>query len=90
MALPLEKYLRMKKLPHIWCPGCGHGIITQAIVRAVDELGLDTEKTVIVSGIGCSARARDTLTLILFTLPMDVPLRLQQALRWPVLSCVLL
>ena len=57
MALPLEKYLRMKKLPHIWCPGCGHGIITQAIVRAVDELGLDTEKTVIVSGIGCSARA---------------------------------
>lgn len=57
MALSLEKYLRMKKLPHIWCPGCGHGIVTQAIVRAVDELGLDTEKTVIVSGIGCSARA---------------------------------
>ncbi|MBP8613296.1 MAG: 2-oxoacid:ferredoxin oxidoreductase subunit beta [Firmicutes bacterium] len=57
MALPLEKYLRVNKMPHIWCPGCGHGIITQAIVRAIDELGIDTEKTVVVSGIGCSSRA---------------------------------
>ncbi len=57
MALSLDKYLRMSKLPHIWCPGCGHGIITQAIVRAIDELGLDTDKTVVVSGIGCSGRA---------------------------------
>jgi len=57
MALPLEKYLRISKLPHIWCAGCGHGIITQALVRAIDELGLDTDKTVVVSGIGCSSRA---------------------------------
>ncbi|MGE5578515.1 MAG: 2-oxoacid:ferredoxin oxidoreductase subunit beta [Bacillota bacterium] len=57
MALDREKYLRVKKLPHIWCPGCGHGIVTQAIVRAIDEVGLDTERTVIVSGIGCSSRA---------------------------------
>ncbi len=57
MALPHEKYLRVGKLPHIWCPGCGHGIITQAVIRAIDEVGLDTEKTVIVSGIGCSSRA---------------------------------
>jgi len=57
MALPLEKYLRVNKMPHIWCPGCGHGIVTQAIIRAIDELGIDTEKTVIVSGIGCSGRA---------------------------------
>lgn len=57
MAIPLEEYLRVSKLPHIWCPGCGHGIVTQAIVRAVYELGLDTNNTVIVSGIGCSSRA---------------------------------
>lgn len=57
MSLALEKYLRVSKMPHIWCPGCGHGIVTQAILRAIDELGLDTEKTVIVSGIGCSSRA---------------------------------
>lgn len=57
MALPVENYLRVAKMPHIWCPGCGHGIVLQAIVRAIHELELDTEKTVIVSGIGCSARA---------------------------------
>lgn len=57
MVLDLKKYLRVSKLPHIWCPGCGHGIVTQAVVRAIDELGLDTQKTVIVSGIGCSSRA---------------------------------
>lgn len=57
MALDYEKYLRMNKLPHIWCPGCGHGIVTQAIVRAIDELGLNTENMVVVSGIGCSSRA---------------------------------
>ena len=57
MALSLEKYLRVQKLPHIWCPGCGHGIITQAVIRAIDESGIDADKTVIVSGIGCSSRA---------------------------------
>ena len=52
----LEKYYR-PKLPHIWCPGCGNGIVTAAIVRAIDKLGLDQDKTTIVSGIGCSSRA---------------------------------
>jgi 2-oxoglutarate ferredoxin oxidoreductase subunit beta len=52
----LQKYFR-KKLPHIWCPGCGNGIIMGAVVRAIDKLGLDQKKTVIVSGIGCSSRA---------------------------------
>ncbi|WP_188398393.1 2-oxoacid:ferredoxin oxidoreductase subunit beta [Sporomusa sp. GT1] len=52
----LEKYFR-PKLPHMWCPGCGNGIVTAAIVRAIDKLGLDQDKTTIVSGIGCSSRA---------------------------------
>ncbi len=53
----IQKYFRMQKLPHIWCPGCGHGIVTQALVRAIDNLGLDKDKVCIVSGIGCSSRA---------------------------------
>jgi len=53
----LEKYYRIDKLPHIWCPGCGHGIITGAVVRAIDNLNLDQKKICIVSGIGCSSRA---------------------------------
>ena len=50
-------YLRENKMPHIWCPGCGNGIIMGAIIRAIDSLSLDPKKTVIVSGIGCSSRA---------------------------------
>lgn len=52
-----EKYLRLEKLPHIWCPGCGNGIVLGALARAFDQLGYDQNKTVIVSGIGCSSRA---------------------------------
>ncbi|MBD3223731.1 MAG: 2-oxoacid:ferredoxin oxidoreductase subunit beta, partial [Caldithrix sp.] len=29
------KYLRMDKFPHIWCPGCGDGIVLKAILRSV-------------------------------------------------------
>lgn len=52
----IEKYYR-PRLPHIWCPGCGNGIVTGAIVKAIDKLGLNQDRTVIVSGIGCSSRA---------------------------------
>lgn len=53
----IEKYYRTDKLPHIWCPGCTHGISMNAVVRAIDELGYDTNDVCIVSGIGCSSRA---------------------------------
>lgn len=52
-----KKYYRDGKLPHIWCPGCGHGILLNALIRAIDELGLDKDKVCVVSGIGCSSRA---------------------------------
>lgn len=48
---------RMDRLPHIWCPGCGHGIIMRSLTKAVDNLKLDKNKVCIVSGIGCSSRA---------------------------------
>jgi 2-oxoglutarate ferredoxin oxidoreductase subunit beta len=51
-----EKYLRMNKMPHIWCTGCGNGIVLKAILRAVDRLGLNKDEIVMVSGIGCSSR----------------------------------
>lgn len=52
-----NKYFREGKLPHIWCPGCGHGIILNAVVRAIDNLGLNKDNVCVVSGIGCSSRA---------------------------------
>jgi 2-oxoglutarate ferredoxin oxidoreductase subunit beta len=51
-----NKYLRTQRMPHIWCPGCGNGIVLKAILRAVDRLGLNKDEIVMVSGIGCSSR----------------------------------
>ncbi len=53
----ITNYFRQDKLPHIWCPGCGHGIIMADIVKAIDELGYDKDEVCVVSGIGCSSRA---------------------------------
>ncbi|MBQ9468944.1 MAG: 2-oxoacid:ferredoxin oxidoreductase subunit beta [Clostridia bacterium] len=53
----IGKYMREDKLPHIWCPGCGNGILMRDVAQAIDDLGLDKRKVVIVSGIGCSSRA---------------------------------
>ena len=56
-AHPLDEYLRTDRLPHIWCPGCGLGLILGALLRAIDKSRLDIDKTTIVSGIGCTGRA---------------------------------
>jgi len=55
MVRALESYIRpgVKSTP--FCPGCGHGILMGLILRAVDELKMDMEKMVFVSGIGCAA-----------------------------------
>ncbi len=53
----IYKYMRPEHLPHIWCPGCGNGIVMHAVAQAMENCNLDRDKTVIVSGIGCSSRA---------------------------------
>ncbi len=40
----------------MWCPGCGHGIVLNSLLRAVEQLELDKNDIVMTSGIGCSAR----------------------------------
>ncbi len=56
MAFDYEKYIRTNKMPHIWCAGCGHGIIMKGLIRAMDKAQMDLKNTVIVSGIGCASR----------------------------------
>lgn len=48
-----DKYVR--SMPSAFCPGCGGGIILNCFIRAIDDLGLDLDKILAVSGIGCSA-----------------------------------
>lgn len=53
----IHKYLRSsKKFPHIWCPGCGIGILVGALIRAIDSNGYSKDDIVLISGIGCSGR----------------------------------
>jgi len=49
-------YLRQDKFPHIWCGGCGAGVATKAILRAIHNRGLSQDEVAMVSGIGCSSR----------------------------------
>lgn len=52
-----ERYLRhSKKFPNVWCAGCGNGIVLSAVIRAIDDLGLDKNEVAMISGIGCSGR----------------------------------
>ncbi len=39
-----------------WCPGCGNFGILMAFKKALVELGLQREETVMVSGIGCHGK----------------------------------
>ncbi len=57
MAELRHRYLRHdKKFPHVWCPGCGNGIVLGALLRGIDRLELSKDEIVFVSGIGCSGR----------------------------------
>jgi len=52
---PLHRYVRPSAVQTANCPGCGNGTAAQAILRAFDELALDMDDFVFVSGIGCAA-----------------------------------
>ncbi len=56
MAFNYEKYLRIQKMPTLWCWGCGDGVILKAFVRAIDKMGVNQDDVCVVSGIGCSGR----------------------------------
>ena len=38
--MPVKDYIRERFFPHIWCPGCGHGIVLNSLVRVIENLGL--------------------------------------------------
>jgi len=56
MAFNYDSYLRLEKMPTLWCWGCGDGVILKSFIRAIDKLGLSKDEVCVVSGIGCSGR----------------------------------
>ena len=52
----LNYFRPRKKLPSVWCAGCGNGIVMSALIRAIDKLGYSKDEVAMVSGIGCTSR----------------------------------
>ncbi len=53
---PMAEFLRMDRMPHIWCPGCGIGTVVTCFAEAIKTGGYDRDKIAVVSGIGCTGR----------------------------------
>ena len=53
---PLDTIIRADRMPHIWCPGCGIGIVMRCYAQAILDSGIPADQHVVVSGIGCSGR----------------------------------
>ncbi|MGQ9627067.1 MAG: thiamine pyrophosphate-dependent enzyme [Anaerolineae bacterium] len=52
----MDDLLRVDRLPHIWCSGCGLGTSLTCFISALKKSGLDLDKVAVVSGIGCTGR----------------------------------
>jgi len=55
-ALVLKPKDYKSRVTPIWCPGCGHHAVLNALTKAMVALGKNKDETVMVSGIGCSSR----------------------------------
>ena len=53
---PLSEWLRMERIPHIWCSTCGIGTAVTCFIEAIKKSQIPREDIVVVSGIGCSGR----------------------------------
>ncbi|MFQ5769919.1 MAG: thiamine pyrophosphate-dependent enzyme [bacterium] len=60
---PMEPYLRMDRIPHIWCPTCGIGTAVTCFVSALEKYDYPLEKVAVVSGIGCTGRVAGYIKL---------------------------
>jgi 2-oxoglutarate ferredoxin oxidoreductase subunit beta len=56
MAFNYDEFLRVDKMPTLWCWGCGDGVILKSVIRAIEKVGWNMNDVCVVSGIGCSGR----------------------------------
>ncbi len=62
-AHPMERLLRMDRIPHIWCSTCGIGTSVSAFAAALEQCQIPLEKVAVVSGIGCTGRVAGYIKL---------------------------
>jgi 2-oxoglutarate ferredoxin oxidoreductase subunit beta len=53
---PMENLLRMDRIPHIWCSGCGIGTVVTSFAEALKKNKENLDNIAVVSGIGCTGR----------------------------------
>ncbi len=63
---PVAPFIRMDRMPHIWCPTCGIGTVVKCYASALENLKLDLDKVAIVSGIGCTGRVAGYMNMDAF------------------------
>ncbi len=63
---PIGPFLRMDRIPHIWCPTCGIGTVVKCFAKALEETEMDLDKVAICSGIGCTGRVAGYMKLDAF------------------------
>jgi len=52
----MDQLLRVDRLPHIWCSGCGIGTVFSGVLAAIQKTGIELDRLAMVSGIGCTGR----------------------------------
>ena len=60
---PDDIYLKPGRIPHIWCPGCGLGVVLHTYINGLKMAGLQVDQAAVVSGIGCTGRVAGYLDL---------------------------
>ncbi len=53
---PHDHLMRTDRIPHIWCSGCGIGIVFGSLMAAVMKGDTPLDDVAVVSGIGCTGR----------------------------------
>jgi 2-oxoglutarate ferredoxin oxidoreductase subunit beta len=60
---PHDEYLKPGRIPHIWCPGCGLGVVLTTFIEATKRKNMPVDKCAVVSGIGCTGRVAGYLDM---------------------------
>jgi 2-oxoglutarate ferredoxin oxidoreductase subunit beta len=55
-TIPIKPKQYKSAVKPVWCPGCGHFSVLNAITKALAHLALHNEDVALLSGIGCSSR----------------------------------
>jgi len=53
---PMDDFMRMDRMPHIWCSTCGIGVTVNCFAKALEKCKIPLDEVAVVSGIGCSGR----------------------------------